>query len=78
MNSLNINKNTAKKITNKISRVNEGSLKNKLSLKTINFKNYFYNFYFATTYLKLRVTDDMNSEQGLLLSYLSLSTTKFL
>ena len=29
MNSLNINKNTAKKITNKISKVNEGSLKNK-------------------------------------------------
>ena len=65
MNLLNINKNTGKRIANKILKVNEGSLKNKLSLKTINFKNYFYNFYFATTYLKLRVTDDMNSEQGL-------------
>ncbi len=26
----------------------------------IRIKNYFYNFYFATTYLNLRVTDDMN------------------
>ena len=28
--------------------------------KTINLNSYFYNYYFATTYLNLRVTDNMS------------------
>ena len=39
--------------------------KNKTIISTvdhnkINFRSYFYNFYFATTYLNLRVTDNLN------------------
>lgn len=31
-----------------------------LTHKTINYNSYFYNYYYATTYLKLRVTDNMS------------------